>query len=69
MQGGIYRHHKGPLYRVLFTAWESTNGMKRELCVVYVSLGKGTMNVRRFEEFTGRIETGERRFTFIGEGE
>jgi len=69
---GIYRHHKGGLYRVLFTARQSTNGPDVGLpLVVYVSLTKGTVHVRDEQEFhepIGGTTLGElNRFTYVGE--
>ena len=69
MRPGIYRHYKGALYRVLFTALMSDNDKKREAYVVYFSMEKGEMNVRRLEEFQEYITTtdGQRitRFTHL----
>ncbi len=50
---GIYRHYKGDLYRVLFTAHDSTNGKGPDIgkVVVYVSLSTGQINVRKEWEF------------------
>lgn len=65
---GIYAHYKGDLYRVLFTAMESTNGRERERLMVYVSLAKGTVNVRREEEFRELVSTEQgpqARFAFL----
>ena len=67
MRAGIYRHYKGHLYRVLFTAWESTNGRPRDRVVVYASLERGTINVRTFEEFNEPLDSGKYRFEFLGE--
>lgn len=70
---GLYKHYKGGLYRVLFTAWESTNERERELLIVYVSLEKGMINVRRKEEFDETVEQpdGEKwpRFKFVSSSE
>lgn len=52
---GIYRHYKGGLYRVLFTAIMSTNDCAGKLCVVYVSLTRGTIHVRDEKEFNGLV--------------
>lgn len=51
---GLYRHHKGGLYIVVGWCWESGNNLKREVKVTYISLGHGTLNVRRWPEFFGR---------------
>ena len=71
MRAGIYRHYKGGLYRVLCTAWESTNGRAREEVVVYVSLGRGVLNVRRRVEFAESVvlDSGEwlPRFEWVGD--
>ena len=49
---GIYRHYKGGLYRVLFTAHDSTNGPREgSTVVVYVSLTTGRINVRAADQF------------------
>ena len=49
---GIYVHHKGGRYRVLFTARVSTNGPDEgKSVVVYVSLTKGTLHVRDESQF------------------
>lgn len=53
---GIYLHYKGGLYRVLFTAKMSSNGFARENLVVYVSLEKGSINVRHETEFHEPID-------------
>lgn len=45
---GVYRHYKGPLYRVLHVArHHETN----EPFVVYQSLERGTINVREFKDW------------------
>jgi hypothetical protein len=56
----MFRHYKGDLYRVLFEAWESTNGRERKEVVVYVSLKLGTVNVRNKDEFYGDVQDGGR---------
>lgn len=66
---GLYKHYKGGLYRVLFTAWESTNGRPREEVVVYVSLEKGTVNVRLLEEFSMPMSEGLLRFQPVDDEE
>lgn len=58
---GIYRHWKGPLYRALFLAQESTNRVishrtdatesTEEPLVVYVSLESGNVCVRSLEQW------------------
>ena len=62
---GVYRHYKGGLYTVLFTARNSTNFFgespvvfgdganqdTRTVMVVYFSHEKGTINVRDEKEF------------------
>lgn len=53
---GVYRHYKGGLYRVLFTAREATNGAYTDRSVVvYVSLAFGHVNVRDEVEFHARV--------------
>lgn len=56
---GVYRHWKGNHYRVLFTAWDSNNESPREEVVVYVSLSRGIVNVRRVREFTEMVPSGD----------
>lgn len=70
---GLYRHYKGALYRVLFTALDSTNGIgEGRLLVVYVSLEHGGIHVRaetQFREVIGTNEDGTEypRFKWISE--
>jgi hypothetical protein len=49
--GGVYKHYKGGRYTVIGVATESTNDRPRRPVVVYVSLEKGTINVRDEAEF------------------
>ncbi len=69
---GIYRHYKGGMYRVLFTAYNSTNHEASSdypyvVYVVYISLDPGEhcgqINVREEEEFNEWLEfqPGQRR--------
>lgn len=51
MVSGLYRHYKGDSYVVIGLAWQSDNGRERVPVVVYVSLTKGTINVRTESEF------------------
>lgn len=56
---GLYRHYKGGMYRVLFTARNSTNGTNDEELVVYVSIGgeyAGRLSVRDAAEFVEEVE-------------
>ncbi len=65
---GIYRHHKGGLYRVLFQAIESTNERAGIPVVVYLSMTKGTIHVRTLEEFNRFVDgTFTPRFEYAGE--
>lgn len=60
IEPGIYKHHKGGLYTVLFEARESTNGPTEGLqTVIYVSHTTGLPCTRLLKEFLGqvRIET------------
>lgn len=52
---GLYRHYKGSLYRVLMTAYESTNGRPREELVVYTSDALHNVCVRTAAEFCERV--------------
>lgn len=60
---GIYQHFKGPLYRVLFCAQNSTNPLvgeaTEESVVIYVSLDdphKGNLCARLESQFSERVE-------------
>lgn len=48
---GLYRHHKGGLYRVLFEASESTNARAGDRVIIYVSLTTGEVHTRLLEEW------------------
>lgn len=67
---GLYRHYKGGMYTVLFTAWNGNNDEEREEVVVYVSHSKGTLNARKKSEFVECVEVADGvvlpRFTFAG---
>jgi hypothetical protein len=71
---GLYRHYKGGYYRVLFIAYESTNGLPRTPKVVYVSLDGGAaygrINVREVAEFNSDVTSPggfmEKRFFRMG---
>jgi hypothetical protein len=52
---GTYQHHKGPLYRVLFTAGNSTNTQHGGRMVIYVSLTYGTIHAREEKEFHEQV--------------
>lgn len=54
---GVYRHWKGDRYLVLFTAQDSNNSADHEDVVVYVSLTRGGIRVRRAAEFTELVPT------------
>lgn len=56
VEPGIYRHHRGGLYRVLLTAIESTNAREGVEVVVYVSLTTGLVRVRTVAEFKEYVE-------------
>jgi hypothetical protein len=70
---GLYRHYKGPHYRVLFIAKNSTNGADEDRNeVVYVSLSEpGRISVRSEIEFGERVGSDGTdniyRFTRIGD--
>jgi len=77
---GIFKHYKGPLYRVLFVAKDSNNGPDEDRnVVVYVSLSPegqtpGRISVRAEKEFDEHVispipdnQAGVRRFTRIGD--
>lgn len=67
IQEGIYKHYKGNLYEVLFTAQHSET---EEPMVVYKALyGKKGMWVRPFGMFVGEVEVDGvmvDRFAFVG---
>lgn len=70
---GMYKHYKGATYLVLFVGRLSTNGAHEgSPVVIYVSLLKGTVNVRDEGEFHEWVtdDKGElvRRFTYVGRG-
>jgi hypothetical protein len=53
---GIWKHYKGNLYRVVFTAYDATNGPNDGTSmVVYVSLKDGYVHVRKEREFHERV--------------
>lgn len=53
---GIYKHVKGGLYRVLFSARQSTNGPDEgKLVVIYICLKYGSLNVRDEEQFNEKV--------------
>lgn len=69
---GVYRHWKGDLYRVLFTAKIASNGFARESMVVYVSLKTGQFNTRHEKEFHEVVNNDDfrtRRFTYVHNNE
>ncbi len=49
---GLYRHYKGGVYKVHFTALDKD---RDEIMVVYESAVHGTLYVRPLEEFTGLV--------------
>jgi hypothetical protein len=55
-QGGVWRHYKGGLYRVLGMVRNSTNGADRPWMVLYVSMTYGEVYVRELDEFVGQVE-------------
>ncbi len=67
LQEGIYKHYKGNLYEVLFTAQHSET---EEWMVVYKALyGKKGMWVRPAEMFMEKVEVDGKlvsRFAYIG---
>lgn len=52
VESGVYQHHKGVFYLVLFTAQDSNNTADHEDVVVYYSLDRKRYRVRRAAEFT-----------------
>ncbi len=66
LKKGIYRHYKGNLYEVLYTAQHSES---EEWMVVYKALyGEGGVWVRPYKMFTEKIELDGRtvkRFIFV----
>lgn len=53
---GIYKHYKGGIYRVLFSARQSTNGPDEgKLVVVYIDLKYGGLHVRDEEQFNEKV--------------
>ncbi len=65
---GVWRHHKGGLYRVLGVVRNATNGQGYQWMVQYVSLTFGEVYVRELDEFLGAVQVdGQdvRRFTFV----
>lgn len=53
---GLYRHHRGGLYTLLFVADESTNARIGQTAAVYVSLTNGKIRVRDAGEFFEVVE-------------
>lgn len=55
--GGLYLHYKGGVYRMLYTAHESTNARTSpwRLVIVYRSLKYGTVHTRDWEEWNGWV--------------
>lgn len=69
---GIYKHHSGGLYRVLFVAHDSTNGPREGTCsVIYVSLTTGRVNCREEKQFHERVRVSfvktVPRFAYVGD--
>lgn len=52
---GVYKHYKGGVYKVLFTASHSDTG---EPMVVYMNEEHGTYYVRPLSEFTSNVTQG-----------
>lgn len=52
----IYQHYRNKgLYRVLWSAKDTTNGRHDAQCVVYMSLNDGEIYVREANEFHGSL--------------
>lgn len=66
LKAGIYRHYKGELYEVLYTAQDSDT---EEWVVVYKALyGKYGLWVRGYKAFTQKVEVSGNlveRFSFV----
>ena len=54
--GGVYKHYKGVLYRVLMVGLESTNGRTRDRLVIYISDAQHNVCVRKESEFLEPIK-------------
>ena len=65
MNAGLYRHYKGDYYVVIGVAQQSTNGEGDDLYVVYMSLEKRQLRVRKFQEFVEDVD-GHPRFRYVG---
>jgi hypothetical protein len=66
---GKYKHYKGGIYRVLFTA---VNSETNQPTVVYMNEMHGTYYTRLLKDFTSRVmedseDGGLPRFKYIGE--
>jgi len=51
MPGGLFRHYKGDLYRVISAATESTNARNGQLLVIYIGRPASGIRVRTLEEW------------------
>lgn len=64
IQQGVYRHYKGGLYTVLFSAVSANNADDRDDMVVYISHTTGQAYTRKSREFFGK-SGGVNRFEFV----
>lgn len=62
---GKYKHYKGGIYRVLFTALDATTDKP---VVVYVNEKHGTYYTRDLTHFKEEVE-GKPRFEYVGDSE
>lgn len=69
VEPGVYRHYRGGLYRVLFTALHHES---RRAMVVYVSMTHGSINVRPMRgtasDPDGFLDEVRGEGTFLGDG-
>lgn len=64
---GLYKHYKGDLYSVIDLVSDSTNGRGQPWVVLYTSIKTYRMHVRDYDEFTGEVSPGVKRFTLVKE--
>jgi hypothetical protein len=56
VEPGVYSHHRGGHYSVLFLATDSTNSRAGKPVVVYVSMTTGERKVRELIEFLEPVQ-------------
>jgi hypothetical protein len=71
---GVYKHYKGGLYRVLFTAIDASNATSGRTMVIYVSITqRDGLYVRCEAEFNQEVHDANggivKRFEYVGETE